>query len=198
MMSEKEFAKDYERELGVFREESSYINPLQVFESYYFKKGGRGNDYRKEAMERCLSERTNFSSTENNMGNIMRDFITIDCPECSKKMAYRGNNEYRCECGNKIQLYLSEFMVEFSKTPLFKVEALNRQEGETEGQVVVPIKAWFNKNDEEGKIVANVTKYNRKIGDKWLVHIDYLHGRATTDEKVEILASEIFEELRNE
>lgn len=198
MLSEKEFIREFEREMEVYRETSSYINPLAVFESYYFKKGRRYEDYRDEAMDRCISERVNFSSTENNQRNIMKNFIKIGCPECSEDMTYKGSNDYICSCGNKVQLYVDDFMVEFSKKPWFKVEALNRCEGETKGQLVVLIKAWFKESDLDGEIVAEITKYDRIMGGKWFVRVDYFNNRARTDEKVDEIVSKVYEELRNE
>ena len=196
MMPEKELGKRFKSELEFYREESSYINPLEVFESYYFHHGRKDMSYRDEALNRCMSERVDFSSTENNRGNIMKEFIIIKCPECGNTMEYAYNSEYKCKCGNKVALHLNDFMFTFTHTPWFKVEALNRCD--EEGQVIVPIKAWFTKEDEEGQIIAHITKHNRKIGDKWFVRIDYFNERARTDDVADKLILGIYNELRVE
>lgn len=197
MLPEKELVKRFEKELEVYKEESSYINPLEVFESYYFHHVRYDIGYREEALNRCISERVNFSLTENNLGNIMKNFVNIKCPECGNDMEYACNSEYRCKCGNKVELHLDEFMFLFSHTPWFKVEALNRCEGE-EGEVTIPIKAWFTEKDTEGQIVAHITKYNKRIGNKWLVRINYFNERARTDEVADKLILEIYHKLQLE
>lgn len=195
-MREIDFVQRFSKELEVHKENSSYINPLEVFESYYFNRKNNGMGYRDEALNRCIEERVNFSSTENNERNIMSKFIKITCPECNESMNYHSNLEYKCVCGNKVKLHFDFFETVFSRESWYNVIALKAYK-DKEDRVIVPIKASYNKDDEVGHIVAHVIRHNRKMGDKYIVSVDYLNIRAMNEELADKVIMETFEALKN-
>lgn len=195
-MREIDFVQKFSKELEVYKEESSYINPLEVFESYYFNRKNNDMDYRNKALNRCVEERVDFTLTENNERNIMSKFIKITCPECNESMNYHSNLEYRCICGNKVRLSVDLFETIFSQKPWYNVEAIEGYRDE-EDRIVVPIKANYNKDDETGHIVAHVIRHNRKMGDKYIVSVDYLNIRAMNEESADKVIKETFEALKS-
>lgn len=195
MIPSNKMEEKYGKEVASYRE-SECLNPLSVFEQYFFSNGSRDENYRTSALNKCLTDRLDFEMTENNKGNILKSFVKVFCPECDIPMEFTGDSHLRCSCGNKIYLGVEDFNFVFSKKEVFKVEALD--EVANENRVIVPIKAWINSKDTEGKIVAEVIKINRKFGDKWFVKVNYINNRALTDEKIQNLIDEVVVRLQHE
>lgn len=194
MMRETDFIKNFEKELMVHREESGYINPLEIFESYYFNS--RCKDYREEALKRCVSERTNFSATENNKSNLMGNYIKVVCPECLKEMTYISNSRYECDCGNIIELYAEEIIFSFSKTP-FKNIYMKKVEDNFEKDKCIHIFGKNKKDDEDFVLIAIVSgRYNKRINMP-ILSVDYKIGKGKTDIEVQALINLAKKELKD-
>lgn len=179
MFNEREMRKQFSKEMEVYNNHS-VVNPLEVFEDYYFEKSKTNMNYRDESFKRCIQERLDFEMTGNNQRNVMNKLITINCPECNNKMEHVMVNRYECICGNVVQIALSSLGVEFSKKKWFEIKALNPCDGENDEITIILIVANYKK-DMNSQVIAEVVKYRNEILGNEQVKVRYLNERAKGD-----------------
>jgi len=110
-----------------FLSEYEYVNPLEQFEDYFFHKPAYGpiKNYRELALNKCIKEKVDFTSTHNSIYELTERLVVVKCPICNAEMEQRGGGgsrgftsiNYDCKCGTKISISLedSAFNVEFKK-----------------------------------------------------------------------------------
>lgn len=197
MMQSEIFKKRFKEELDYYRENQETINPLRIFESFFFNKKrglgyyfGKEEDYRAAALKKCMDERLNFSSTENSKDLFLSKVIQVTCPECNKVMEYKANRGYVCLCGNNLELFIDGFDYKFSTKPYVKCEeyiGLDKPD-------VVYIKAWLD-NSEQPDTVAEISVIRSTDEGKNLVRVGYLNNRAAHDKNVENLIDTVIKRL---
>ena len=118
-MKREQFKNRFQTELRD-HDAMTYINPLEVMENYYFGRHDIKN-YRERAVDRCIDEKVDFSSTANNIYDMSKRFITIKCPVCKSNIVGQGgggtnnNNHinFRCDCKFEATLTLPDNGIEF-------------------------------------------------------------------------------------
>lgn len=193
MLNQEQMRKLFKKEMEVYHE-SNIINPLEVFEYYYFKSSKVGMDYREKSYRRCIEERVDFKMTKNNRKNMMYKLLTISCPECHEKMSHVSKDSYRCVCGNIINIDLSSINIEFNKKEWFEVKALNPCEIDDGERISIPIVAMYEQ-DSSPKIIAEVIKYTNSYGEQ--VKINYLNDRAKGNDIADRVINKAYKELFN-
>lgn len=113
-MLRKKLIEKYPQEMEIYKKDED-VNPLEVFEQYYFKQKSC-KDYRESAINKCIKEKEDFTSTTNSLFRIAKHFIRITCPTCKKEMKPCGGYgngtmatiNYNCDCGNALQLSMPQ------------------------------------------------------------------------------------------
>jgi len=113
--------------LGIDYKKEPDLNPLQIAEDYYFGFSRTTGNYRDIAYQRCVDYNVDFTSTQNNIYNMVKKLIKVVCPKCGKDLSGEGGGgtykaytvRFTCsDCKTKVSLTVDPedaITIEFNK-----------------------------------------------------------------------------------
>lgn len=203
-MNNLKFEKKYPDVFKMNEEKGYDVNPLQMFESFFFGNDIPG-DYRLLAIDKCIENKEDFTGTFNSGYELISKFTKISCPTCGDNMRVHSGDSsggsrsinYRCSCGSRAILHLESEAMSFELsnsnaevTP--QNEKCNMTYGEFKCYVLDKMSSFVNVSDNE-----NSPKWKRIYDTMPLLTIITEEAEVSTEEEalVWLYKNNKFEEL---
>lgn len=149
------------------------INKLEALEFYYQMTNNDYSDCSELALNKCIQQRIDFSSTSSTVDCILDKYIDIKCPECDIKMDY-SYGKYECGyCKIVISLDLNCIHFNFFQPYWDRIET-SKPYLNSSKNLEIQIKGFRN-NSNKGELLAKIIKNNTnnsiqvKVAYEWIV-----------------------------
>lgn len=167
------FAKEL-KEATVLYQKKQDVNTIEALEYYYQLNNTDYEDCSKLALDKCIQQRIDFSSTSTTTHHIFNNFISIKCPECSMPMDY-SHSKYECGfCKIVISLDLNAIHFNFFQPYWDRIET-SKPYINSDNSIEIQIKGFRN-NSSKGELLAKVIKKNNhgseiqvKVAYEWIL-----------------------------
>lgn len=163
------------------------VNKLEALEFYYQMTKNDYSDCSELALEKCIQQRLDFSSTSSTIDCILDKYIDIKCPECDMKMDY-SNGKYECGyCKIVVSLDLNAIYFNFFQPYWDRIETSKAYLNSSK-DLEIQIKGFRN-NSNKGELLAKIIKMRKdnsiqvKVAYGWIIQNKLI--KRTLEEAIE-------------